>query len=127
MTPRSLLFLFWVALLTVKPGTLPLRAQEPTQTAPVPEAFQCTVGDKPVFAYVYVNEDARGAALEGAHVNRNLCLTFPSDPAQPPVSFEGVVGTNWLLASREAAVSDELNQKLGGGGLRQELSCAAGS
>lgn len=96
-------------------------------TAPVPEAFQCTVGDKPVFAYVYVNQDARSVALDGAHVNRNLCLTFPSDPAQPPVPFEGVVGTNWLLASRGAAVSDELNQKLGGGGLRQELSCAFGS
>ena len=65
-------------------------------TAPVPEAFQCTVGDKPVFAYVYVNQDARQLAVDGSHVNRNLCLTFPSDAAQPPVDFEAVVGSNWL-------------------------------
>jgi hypothetical protein len=93
-------------------------------TAPVPEAFHCTVGDKPVFAYVYVNTDVRSAALDARYVNANLCLSFPSDPAQAPIPFEGVVGSNWLLATREGPFSDELSQRLGGGALRQELSCA---
>ena len=92
-------------------------------TAPIPEAFHCTVGDKPVFAYVYVTTDVRAAALEAGYVSSNLCLSFPSDAAQPPVPFEGVVGSNWLLATREGPFSDALNQQLGGGGLREELTC----
>jgi hypothetical protein len=89
---------------------------------PAPEAFQCTVGELPVFAYVYQAPDARRSALDAGQVSRNLCTSFPSD-ATPPAPFDGVIGTNWLLATRSATFADDLNQRLGGGGLRREVSC----
>lgn len=94
-------------------------------TYAAPEAFQCTVADQPVFGYVYATADVQRAALDNTHVERNLCTTFPADAADPNAvtSFEAVIGTNWLIATRDAAFADELSGQLGAGGSRQPLSC----
>lgn len=92
-----------------------------------PDAFQCTLDERPVFGYVYLDAGARQSALDSGRLSTNLCTSFPADSTQPdaPTGFETVIGSNWLLATRDAAFADDLDQRLGSGGVRNQISCTA--